>query len=161
MHNIRGTAAYWQRAKLDLFAMFRTLGTPTYFITLSADDMNWFDLMCVLSKRNGMSLNDDEMKELSPGEGSRLLCSYPVIVAQHFSHCFNAFVNHIFKGDSKPIGEVVDFFWRVEFQQRGSPHLHSLWWVKDAPNLMAKGWLQVSLTSTSHAVCQKRGKTTN
>ena len=59
MRNIRGTAAYWQRAKLDLFAMFRTLGPPTYFITLSADDMNWFDLMCVLSKRNGMSLNDD------------------------------------------------------------------------------------------------------
>ena len=72
---------FWQRAKLDLFAMFRTLGPPTYFITLSADDMNWFDLMCVLSKRDGMSLDDDQVKELSPGERSRLLCSYPVIVA--------------------------------------------------------------------------------
>ena len=29
MRNIKGTAAYWQRAKLDLFAMFRTLGPPT------------------------------------------------------------------------------------------------------------------------------------
>ena len=48
---------------------------------LSADDMNWFDLMCALSKRNGMSLNDDQVEELSPGERSRLLCSYPVIVA--------------------------------------------------------------------------------
>ena len=85
MRNIRGTAAYWQRAKLDLFAMFRTLGPPTYFITLSADDMNWFDLMCVLSKRDGMNLNDDQVRELSPGERSRLLCSYPVIVAQHFT----------------------------------------------------------------------------
>ena len=26
MHNIHGTAAYWQRAKLDLISMFRTLG---------------------------------------------------------------------------------------------------------------------------------------
>ena len=33
------------------------------------------------------------------------------------------------------IGEVVDYFWRVQFQLRGSPHIHSLWWVKDAPNL--------------------------
>ena len=81
MRNIRGTTAYWQRAKLDLFAMFRTLGPPTYFITLSADDMNWFDVMCVLSKRDSMNLNDDHVRELSPGECSRLLCSYPVIVA--------------------------------------------------------------------------------
>ena len=34
LHNMRGTIAYWQRAKLDLFAMFRTLGPPTFFITL-------------------------------------------------------------------------------------------------------------------------------
>ena len=26
MHNMRGTIAYWQRAKHDLLAMFRTLG---------------------------------------------------------------------------------------------------------------------------------------
>uniref|UniRef100_A0A1X7V600 Helitron helicase-like domain-containing protein n=1 Tax=Amphimedon queenslandica TaxID=400682 RepID=A0A1X7V600_AMPQE len=49
LHNIRGASAYWDKAKLDLFAMFRTLGPPTFFITLSADDMNWFDLMCVLA----------------------------------------------------------------------------------------------------------------
>ena len=41
----------------------------------------------------------------------------------------------ILNGDGKPIGEILDYFWRVEFQQRGSPHIHSLWWVKDAPNL--------------------------
>ena len=39
------------------------------------------------------------------------------------------------KGSSKRIKEVVDYFWRVEFQLRESPHIHSLWWVKDAPNL--------------------------
>ena len=41
----------------------------------------------------------------------------------------------ILNGDGKPSGEILDYFWRVEFQQRGSPHIHSLWWVKDAPNL--------------------------
>ena len=73
--------------------------------------MNWFDVMCVLSKCDGMNINDDQVRELSPHERSRLLRSYPVSVAQHFSHRFNAFVNHILKGDSKPIGKVVDFFW--------------------------------------------------
>lgn len=37
---------------------------------------------------------------------------------------------------SKPIGNMVDFFYRTEFQQRGSPHIHCLLWVKNAPNLV-------------------------
>ena len=40
MHNMRGTIVYWQRAKMDLLAMFRTLGPPTFFITLTTDHMN-------------------------------------------------------------------------------------------------------------------------
>ena len=31
MHNMRGTIDYWQRAKMDLLAMFRTLGPPPTF----------------------------------------------------------------------------------------------------------------------------------
>uniref|UniRef100_A0A1X7TGP0 Uncharacterized protein n=1 Tax=Amphimedon queenslandica TaxID=400682 RepID=A0A1X7TGP0_AMPQE len=50
MRNIHGSSAYWNKAKLDLFAMFRMLCPPTFFITLSADDMNLIDFMCVLSK---------------------------------------------------------------------------------------------------------------
>ena len=32
-----------------------------------------------------------------------------------------------------PIGKITDYYYRVEFQQRGSPHIHSLLWVEDAP----------------------------
>jgi len=39
------------------------------------------------------------------------------------------------KDPSKPIGEIVDYFWGIEFQLRGSPHVHSWFWVKDAPDL--------------------------
>ena len=129
MRNIRGSA------KLDLFAMFRTLGPPTFFLTLSADDMNWTDLLYILANRDGMYLTEQQAKDLPATQRKRLLCSYPVIVAQHFSHRFNSFMKFILNGDGKPIGEILDYFWRVEFQQRGSPHIHSLWWVKDAPNL--------------------------
>ena len=132
MRNIRSTAAYWQRAKLDLISMFQMLGPPTYFITLSADDINWPDLMHVLAKCDSMNLTDEEVLQPPSSERRWLLCSYPVVMAQHFSHCF---VNHVMKGEGQPIGEVIDFFWRVKFQQRGSPHIHSLWWVKDAPDL--------------------------
>ena len=81
MRNIRGSAAYWQRAKLDLFAMFRTLGPPTFFLTLCADDMNWTDLLYILANRDGMDLTEQQAKDLPATQWKRLLCSYPVIVA--------------------------------------------------------------------------------
>ena len=33
-----------------------------------------------------------------------------------------------------PIGKITDYFARVEFQARGSPHLHIFLWITDAPN---------------------------
>ena len=97
MRNVRGTSAYWNKAKL---AIFRMLGPPTFFITLSADNMNWFDLMYVLAKCDGKSLSGNEVKELSTSERRRLL---GMIVAQHFSHHFQAFMNQILNGASKHI----------------------------------------------------------
>ena len=106
--------------------MFRTLGPPTFFLTLSADDMNWTDLLYILANRDGMDLTEQQAKDLPTTQRKRLLCRYPVIVALHFSHRFNSFRKFILNGDGKPIGEILDYFWRVEFQQRGSPHIHSL-----------------------------------
>ena len=59
-----------------------------------------------------------------------LLCT----TARHFLQQFQKFIAFM-KSSSKPIGEIVDYFWRVEFQLQGSSHVHSLWWVKDAPDL--------------------------
>ena len=43
------------------------------------------------------------------------------------------FIHKVLKSAANPIGEITDFFYRVEFQQRGSPHIHALFWIKDAP----------------------------
>lgn len=45
MKCLRGYASYWDAAKSDLLAMIRQLGAPSWFITLSANDENWEDLM--------------------------------------------------------------------------------------------------------------------
>ena len=44
-------------------------------------------------------------------------------------------MKYILKGSSKPLGEIKDHYCRVEFQERGSPHLHWLIWTKNAPDL--------------------------
>ena len=37
------------------------------------------------------------------------------------------------KMHSAVLGSIQDFFYRVEFQHRGSPHIHMLVWVGEAP----------------------------
>ena len=113
------------KGKLDFLAMFRTLGPPTFFIILTADDMNWPDLLYVLAKRAGMDISKEEVDSMSSEQKRELLCSDPVTTARHFSQRFAKFIA-FFKSSAKPIGEVVDYFWHVEFQLRGSPHVHSL-----------------------------------
>ena len=106
--------------------MFRTLGPPTFFITLSADDNNWTDLMVVLSKCKGQNLSKEQASALSPSEKRALMTANPVVTARHFAHRFQCLSREVIKGTGQPIGEVQAFFWRIEFQLRGSPHVHSM-----------------------------------
>ncbi|KAJ8019324.1 hypothetical protein HOLleu_42141 [Holothuria leucospilota] len=50
-----------------------------------------------------------------------------------FEHRAQTFMQNVILSDSNPIGEVIDYFYRVEFQERGWPHLHCLFWIKGAP----------------------------
>ena len=111
---------------MDLLAIFRTLGPPTFFVTLTADDMNWPDLLYVLANRAGMNISNEDVDGLSSEQKRELLYSDPITTVRHFSQRFQKFIAFM-KGSSKPIGEIVDYFWRVEFQLQGRPYVHSLW----------------------------------
>lgn len=58
MRNIRGTAAYWQDAGSDVFAMLRTLRPPIWFVTLSANEAGWDNLQLVLHGKAGLPLDE-------------------------------------------------------------------------------------------------------
>ena len=53
MKNVRGSPAYYQRTFYDLLAMIRQLDTPTWFLTLSAADMRWPDMIQTIAKQYG------------------------------------------------------------------------------------------------------------
>lgn len=57
----------------------------------------------------------------------------PVTCARNFEHMAQLLIHDVLKSSVMPIGEIADYFYRVEFQQRGSPHIHGLFWVKEAP----------------------------
>jgi hypothetical protein len=128
---IRGTPPYWQAALRDLMATIRQLGIPTFLATFSAADMRWTEILQVLleQQQNTQSLGD-----LDWNGKSKLLKNNPIMTAVMFNHRFHTFLKEIII-NQKVIGKVKNHFHRIEFQQRGSPHAHCLFWIEDAPLL--------------------------
>ncbi|XP_078311297.1 uncharacterized protein LOC144618640 [Crassostrea virginica] len=136
MQPIRGTPAYWSSAQKDLFAMLRQLGIPTWFCSFSAAEHRWNDAVATIMRHQ----NDKrDPQQLDWSEKNEVLRSNPVTVARMFEHRFHVFQNEVILSPSEPIGKIVDYFQRVEFQQRGSPHMHCLYWVENAPKLDEDG----------------------
>ncbi|XP_061169173.1 uncharacterized protein LOC133178496 [Saccostrea echinata] len=136
MQPIRGTPAYWAAAQKDLFAMLRQIGIPTWFCSFSAAEYRWNDAVRVILHH----LNDDRNpEEMDWSEKNEVLRCNPVTVARMFEHRFHTFHREVILSPAEPIGKVVDYFQRVEFQQRGSPHMHCLYWVENAPNIDSDG----------------------
>ncbi|XP_056004163.1 uncharacterized protein LOC130049939 [Ostrea edulis] len=136
MQPIRGTPAYWATAQKDLFAMLRQLGIPTWFCSFSVAEYRWNDAVRIILQQQSIDRNPDQMEW---SEKNDVLRSNPVTVARMFEHRFQIFHREVILSPAEPIGKVVDFFQRVEFQQRGSPHMHCLYWVENAPNIDSDG----------------------
>ncbi|XP_028966971.1 uncharacterized protein LOC114828168 [Galendromus occidentalis] len=133
---------YWAARKKDLFAMIRQLGKPTAFLTISAKETHWPNLLRIL---HGLSegYNDIEIHEmedvvekLDEGKRAHLVAEDPATCAIYFHKLVNAILTIISaKKTYKPFGEyrVIEYFLRIEFQHRGSPHAHILLWLENDP----------------------------
>ena len=130
--NMRGTAPYFQQVKLKVMTMIRQLGAPTLFLTLSAAETHWTDLIKnLLQKERNCVVSDEDVQSLTKADVNKLISRNVTDVTMHFSNRMKI----IYKALSKPgIFDdyyVSDHFYRIEFQQRGAPHIHSLLWLKD------------------------------
>lgn len=113
MQPLRGIPAYWERTLHDLFAMLRQLGTPTFFCTLSAAEMRWPEVITAIKTQQGKSVN---VSELDWPEKCETLRSNPVTAMRMFEKRVEALLRDLVMSPAQPIGEVIDFFYRVEFQ---------------------------------------------
>ena len=133
LRGIPGSPPYWQKFMYEVIAMVQQLGIPTWFLTLSCADLRWNELFHILSRIKGENITDEEIDNLSYNEKCSLLNLNPVIVAKHFQHKVETFFKDVLLSNAKPIGKIVYYALRIEFQMRGSPHLHSLIWTSDYP----------------------------
>ena len=64
LKNIRGSPPYWQKMFYEVLAMIRTLGISTWFLTLSAADMKWPEVIQAIASQYGTIYTDDEVLAL-------------------------------------------------------------------------------------------------
>ncbi|MCG8077008.1 MAG: AAA family ATPase, partial [Candidatus Thiodiazotropha taylori] len=158
---LRNSPAYLAARKKDIFAMIMQLGLPTWFMSLSAADTRWIDLLKMLAKLNdGIELTDKDIESLTWQEKTRLVQKDPVTCSRYFDHRVQEFLNIILKSTSEPIGKLKDFFYRVEFQQRGSPHIHMLVWVENAPFLEKNSEEEIVQFVDQYLTCSAENKET-
>ena len=93
-----------------------------FFFTLSAADYHWPDLFRLLCP-------DKHFDDISDKEKRKLMHDNPVLVAYFFQHRVKLFVEHVLK----KVFNVKDCWYRFEWQNRGSPHVHGVLWLNDEP----------------------------
>ena len=135
LNTVRGSPPYFQAVAKDLFAMIRQLGPATFFTSFSAAETRWKHLLKILGKVvDGVEYNDEIVENLTWAEKCRLIQSDPATCARHFDRQVQLLFKFL-KDDVEPLGPLVDYFYRVEFQQRANPHIHCLLWIKDSPKI--------------------------
>lgn len=121
-----------------MFAMIRQLGKPTVFLTISASEYRWSDLLCILYRlEHGNEWNGkgDAAMGMNFELCTSLVNEDPVTCCLYFdkmidmvmfllkSPCYSHFSTY----------RVVDYFKRIEFQQRGNLHANILLWLENDP----------------------------
>ncbi|XP_029923306.1 uncharacterized protein LOC115370422 isoform X2 [Myripristis murdjan] len=129
---IRGTPAFWQSVQKDVMACVRQLGIPTWFCSFSSADMRWQNLLTSILKQEGRS---QTVEDLEWADRCELLRRNPVTAARMFDYRWHCFLKEVLMSPCQPIGKIIDYFYRVEYQQRGSPHVHCLFWIEGAPQI--------------------------
>ena len=115
LRGIPGSPPYWQKFMYEVIAMVQQLGIPTWFLTLCAD-LRWNEFFHILSRIKGENITDEEIDNLSYNEKCSLLNLNPVIVAKHFQHKVETFFKDVLLSNAKPIGKIVYYALRIEFQ---------------------------------------------
>ena len=131
---LRGSPPYFEKAKKDLFAMIRQLGPASLFCSFSSAETQWIHLLRILGELvDHKQYTDTDLENMNWNEKCRLIQSDPVTCARHFDYQVSQFLTNFLLKGAQPLGKISDWFYRVEYQQQGSPHIHMLIWLDSAP----------------------------
>lgn len=121
--SIRGTRSYWGARRQDLQAHIQHLGAAHFFLTLSAADLHWDDLMRHLPLYDEWWNGDASQRIRISRDNIR---DNPHIVSYWFHYRFQTFKDVVIDRKFK----IRDYWFCYEWQGRGSTHVHGVYWVE-------------------------------
>ena len=127
---ITGSRSNWNSKLLDLLALSRKLGKPTFFITLTQND-NWPEIQNHIINGPGHEqpeIDIDSEFELNDIHPSR---EFSVETVTAYSNRLKLFKKEVIRNPNGPLGRVIDWWHRKESQSRGAIHNHMVVWCKE------------------------------
>ena len=120
---VRGAFPYLMKSRGKAFAVMRTVGIPTLFITFSCDEANWISTNMYLNYFGEIEANNSLPSHIQNPWLANHVC-YERLQAMCKFILKKGFQGH----------RVKHYFKRFEFQNRGTVHMHMLLWLDD-PNI--------------------------
>ena len=127
----------------------------TLFCSFSSAETQWIHLLRILGQLvDHKEYTDEEISNFNWDNRCRLIQSDPVTCARHFDYQVNQFLTDFLFSSTEPLGKISDWFYRVEYQQRGS-HIHMLLWLENVPQFQEDSDNDVTAFIDKIITCQK------
>ena len=174
LENIKNTPKYWKKLKYEILAKIDNLGPFQLFFTLSCADQRWSANFAeillrkghaVSFTRNNFESSQEPIIKVRCADGSwklimqfiaedlkvsshELIRGNVVAATRYFHNRVRNFINKILLQKSNPMS-VKYYNCKVEFQERGAPHIHGVAWL-DITELENLSQIDGQLTKTKN-----------
>ena len=125
MNAKRGSPMSTEHARSDILTMIQSpvCGRAALFVTVNPADTMWPELFRRI-------VGVDAEKNLNKQQRKKILAENPVLAARFYHRRLRLLLDQVLY--EAPIfgAKVVDHWYRIEFQFRGSPHAHCIFWLE-------------------------------
>ena len=125
---------YYEDTKKKLMATLRQKGAPVLFTTFSRAEFEWDGLAkSIYETTHKTKVSMDFIQDQSNAWKNKLISENVTQSTLHFSKRTDKIMSFLNKGTFSHDGKAFlteSYFYRVEFQQWGAPHIHCLLWLE-------------------------------
>ena len=107
--NIRGTPQYFHNMLLDVLAKIRQFGVYTFFLSCSAAEFHWTEIIQVVARQYGEILTDEQVNAMNWSTKVNYLKRNPVTVARQIDYVFKQLWGKVILSGMHPIGQILNF----------------------------------------------------
>ena len=120
---------------LDVLAKIRQFGEYTFFLTCSAAEFHWTEIIQIVARQYGETLTNEQVNEMDWSTKVKYLKRNPVTVARQIDYVFKQLWGKVILSGMHPIAQILNFDDRREFQNRGIEHMLVPIHIVDAPKI--------------------------